>query len=75
MAYCYKVSNAGYANGVFAVNFLSDEKWESTRNKKKGLNPEHVTAKNLKTLRAQHPVLPPLDVIKYPGKRYQIFLS
>jgi len=75
MAYCYHVSNAGYANGVLAINFLSDASWENTRNKKKEYNLEKVMTKNLNTLRLEHPKLPPLDLLKYNGKQYRIFLT
>ena len=75
MAYCYKVSDSGYSNGVLAINFLSDVSWGTTRNKKQKFNVERVMVENLKTLRRQYPELPPLDTQRYSGKQYQIFLT
>jgi len=75
MAYSYHVSNAGYANGVLSLKFLSDVSWGTTRNKKQRFDVERVMADNLITLREQYPQLPPLDTKKYTGKQYQFFLT
>jgi len=72
-AYCYKVSAAGYANGVYALNFVSEVFWGTTRNKSQKISVEEVQAKNLELFRKQHPSLPPLDEVKYQDKKYLIF--
>lgn len=72
-AYCYRVSTAGFANGVFAVNFRSDVAWGTTRNKRQKLQVEEVMLRNLNLFRNQNPVLLPLDKEKYNNRRYVIF--
>ena len=73
IAYCYKVSNAGYTNGVFAIKFISDVDWGTTRIKKQAIEPGEVMAKNIATFRFYHPNIPDLDEKKYNNKLYQLF--
>lgn len=72
VAYCYKVSRAGYANGVFAINFRSDVSWGTTRHKQQKYQVEKVQERNLFTFRTQYPDLEPLDLKKYNNVIYTI---
>ena len=73
IAYCWKVSEAGYANGVFALNFISDVDWGTTRTKTQLFEPGEVIAKNIALFRFDHLSLPDLDQKKYDNRRYQLF--
>lgn len=73
IAYCYKISEAGYRNGVIAINYLSDVYWGSTRTKIQKFDVDQVETKNLALFRIQNPNILPLDTKKYPNKQYVIF--
>lgn len=47
LAYCYKVSHAGYNNGVYALDIHSDIAWGTTRLKKQKNTISEVELKNL----------------------------
>lgn len=71
LAYCYRISQAGYANAVFALNFSSEIDWGSTRTKKQKTDPGKVMIANLKTFKSRHPNIPPLDQKKYDNRIYK----
>ena len=75
IAYCYKVSQAGYSNGVFAVDFRSDVDWGTTREKVQVVKIDKVQQKNLALFRTQNPELSKLDGNKYSTRKIQIFES
>lgn len=72
IAYAYTVSSAGYANGVYAINFRSDVAWGTTRNKQQQFEVEHVQSKNLANFRKLHPSMPSLNQLKYHNKIYSM---
>lgn len=75
IAYCYKVSQAGYSNGVFALDFRSDVDWGTTREKIQVVKIDKVQQKNLNLFRRQNPTLSNLDSHKYGTRKVQIFES
>lgn len=72
LAYAYKVSAAGYSNGIYALDFQSDVGWGTTRNKNQAIQVEEVQSKNLNLFRLHYPDLPPLDRNKYSGQQFLI---
>jgi len=73
LGYCYRISNAGYCNGVLALNFVSDVDWGSTRAKKQKISIFEVACNNMDKFTYFHPDIPPLDSLKYDNKIHQIF--
>lgn len=73
IAYSYKISEAGYTNGVLAIDYLSDVYWGSTRTKKQKFEVDEVEAKNLALFRIENPNIQPLDLVKYHNREYVIF--
>jgi len=47
IAYCYSVTEAGFNNGVYAIDFESDISWGTTRKKKQQLGLSEVERKNI----------------------------
>ena len=72
IAYAFTVSSAGYANGVYAINFQSDVNWGTTRNTIQQFEIEQVQSKNLALFRELHPNISSLDVNKYNNKVFLI---
>jgi glycosyltransferase involved in cell wall biosynthesis len=75
IAYCYKVSQAGYNNGVLAVPFRSDIDWGTTRKKNQKNNIYDVQQKNLLLFKQinNHQINTKRQI--YNNTRYKIFTA
>jgi glycosyltransferase involved in cell wall biosynthesis len=72
MAYCYKISLAGFRNAIYALPFQSEVEWGSTRTKQQKFQVEHVIQKNILLFKRQYPNLQSLDLDVY-GQGPQLF--
>lgn len=47
ISYCYSVSEAGFNNGVFAIDFISEKEWGTSRSKTQKVSISTVHIKNI----------------------------
>jgi len=75
IAYCMKVSESGFRNGVFAIDFRSDVAWGTTREVKQVMKIETVIRKNLELFRQRNLIINKFDRKKYEHNKRKIFDS
>jgi len=73
LAYCYTVAEAGFYNGVFAIDYYSDLEWGTTREKVQKKSVLDVQVQNIKRFREDHAKLMAFNSSIYDNKKYLIF--
>jgi len=73
LAYCYTVVQAGFYNGVYAIEFQSDLEWGTTREKVQKKSVLDVQLHNIERFREDRPELAAFDSSIFNNKKYLIF--
>lgn len=75
LAYCYSAIEAGFDNGIFAVDYISDVEWGTTRKKDQKTTISDVQVQNIQRFKSDHHQIKSLNFQVYNGRKFLIFNS